>query len=127
MSDIVPGTMNEEMCRRCAEWAFARWRGWCSAGTEHWAEKPDLPAVPHLQSELCKRCGAHEGVDVEPIVYMNVHGPFNTGLPDYFRLVIQPEPRAEALRWGRPYKDAWVVERIPLDELEARMRNSRYR
>ncbi len=47
-----------------------------------------------------------------------MHGPFNTGLPDYFRLVILEEPSAEALRWGRPYIDAWVVDRIPLEELE---------
>ena len=128
-TDAVPVTPNEELCRRCAEWAFDRWRGWCSAGTEHWAEKPDLPAVPQLHADRCPRCGGSEGLSVARIVYRSVHGEFNTGLPDYYVLVVLKESPTEgdsAQRWGRPYRDAWVVDRIPLDELEERIRTSRY-
>ncbi len=119
-----------ELCRRCAEWAFARWRGWCAAGTAQWAEKPDLPAVPGLHSGRCPRCSGSDGVSIARIAYRNVHGEFNTGLPDYFVLVILEDSSAawaSAQRWGHPYNDAWVVDRIPFDELEERMRDSKYR
>ena len=69
-------------------------------------------------------------MSIARIAYRNVHGEFNTGLPDYFVLVILEDLSAEsasAQRWGHPYSDAWVVNRISLDELEEQMRSSKYR
>ena len=83
----------------------------------------------HLR-EAGETCSKHRVArlmrEANPIAYRNVHGPFNTGLPDYFCLVILSEATSEASRWGLPYRDVWVVDRIPLDELEERMKNSRY-
>ena len=119
--------MTPELCRTCAEWAFARWRGWCSMGTEDWTEKPNLPDVPSLDGGKCPRCGGADGLKLEDVSYQNVHGPYNTGLPDYFCLRMDPANLKWGAEWGKPYRDAWASERIPLDELEERMRGSRYR
>ncbi len=110
--------MTPDLCRTCAEWAFARWRGWCSAGTETWQQKPNLPDVPLLDGGVCPRCQGSIGVRPEEITYHNFHGPSNTGLPDYYFLDLDPANRTFGEKWGRPYLDAWVSERIPLDLLE---------
>jgi hypothetical protein len=114
------------LCRPCAEWAFACWRGWCSVGTEAWKEKPDLPAVPTMDDGRCSRCGGSDGLNLDQVFYRNVHGPHNTGLPDYFELVIMEHDEFNARRWGRPYSDAWITARVSLDDLESHMKRSRY-
>lgn len=117
-----------DLCKACAQWAFARWRGWCSAGTESWRDKPNLPDVPMLAGDRCPRCGGTEGLPTSTVYYSNVHGPYNTGLPDYFKLIIDSSATARSrARWGNPYCDSRVPARIPLDKLEEAMNKSKYR
>lgn len=114
--------MNDPLCKSCAEWAFARWRGWCSDGTQHWSEKPDLPEVPFLSAGRCPTCSGQTPLPLSSVVYENVHGPHNTGLPDFFRLVIQDEGSTKLRRFGHPFRDPWITRWIPLSELETEMR-----
>lgn len=120
--------MNAQLCLTCAEWAFSRWRGWCSFGTERWRDKPDLPDVPLLEGgKPCSRCAGTTTVRVEQVYYHNIHGEYNTGLPDYFVLEIHSSDTSDMRRWGSPFADPWIVDRIPVAELEAHMLTSRYR
>lgn len=121
---IDSATSNLKLCLACAEWAFARWKGWCSEGTEDWRDKPDLPRVPLLSQGPCSRCGGTAGLDRDQIYYSNRHGGGSTGLPEYFTLAIDEGggiPR-HTISFGKPYRDPWIRKRIPLAELEARMR-----
>ena len=116
--------MSVLLCRCCAEWAFARWRGWCSIGTERWKQKPDLPDVPHCDaSNPCDRCGGTSFLLLDDVYY---HSPHSTGLPDYFVLETLTSDPFNMRRWGRPYLDPWIIGRIPLDALEDHMRSSKY-
>ena len=104
----------------CARNAFRAWQGWCSMGTERWRgrerDKLPLPDLPQLQDGECPTCGSTESLAPERIYYKNVHGRFNTGLPDYFRLVIAEQPGPDLRRWGRPYSDDGIG-RIPWPEM----------
>lgn len=116
-SDVSQARTN--LCRHCAEWAFTRWKGWCSSGTESWRDKPNLPDVPSVDTGPCLRCGGIDKLNPRDVYYRNYHGPYNTGLPDYFELITQARDEFNMRRWGAPFIDAWVVKRIPLDQLEA--------
>ncbi len=119
--------MESILCKACAQWAFARWRGWCSTGTENWSEKPDLPDVPILEGSGCPRCGGTEGLPTSNVYYRNVHGPYNTGLPDYFQLIIDSSGTIGLGKWGKPYRNKRISARIPLNKLEEAMKFSKYR
>jgi hypothetical protein len=75
----------------------------------------------------CPRCGGSETVPVRQIYYCNFHGEHNTGLPNHFYLAIQDEDPHDMRRWGQPYGDPWITQRLPLDELEQHVARSRWR
>ena len=122
--------MNEtRYCERCAREAFRAWQGWCTSGTEGWNAKSRdrlrLPDLPQLQDARCPECGGSESLVAAQIFYENYHGPWNTGLPNYFVLRIADEARnAEPARrqWGRPYDDV-NVGRIPWPEMLRRIQD----
>jgi hypothetical protein len=58
-----------------------------------------------------RACAGTEVIKPEQIAYENYHSPTNTGLPDYFHLVISAVV-AES-RWGKPYRES-RIGRIPL-------------
>jgi hypothetical protein len=115
--------MKKILCKNCAEWAFARWKGWCSDGTQQWAKKPDLPDVPFVDDRKCSRCHGVNGIPIDNVYYFNVHGKYNTGLPDYFNLIIRENDPFNMRRFGSPYSDCWITKRIKLDDLETTHRN----
>lgn len=110
--------MVSHICRKCAESAFAIWKGWCSYGTERWSESQKrataIPDVPAIHESECPRCGSSEKLLASDVRYLNIHGPYNTGLPDYFILVIAPNTSE---KWGKPYQDS-NVPRIPIDMVQ---------
>ena len=79
-------------CRHCAEWAVGRWRGWYPTPRANASEA--LPQLPAMNGGKCERCGGQEPLALNHIIYQNYHGPYNTGMPDYFYLKICREPQS---------------------------------
>ena len=107
---------SEPFCLDCAKAAFRAWRGWCSFGTTNWSQQRKeglaLPDLPRLQEGRCPQCGSTGSLGPEQIFYVNVHGPWNTGLPDYFVLKTADGADLQIVgfhrKWGRPYADTGV-------------------
>ena len=78
-------------CRACAQSAFEAWRGW--------PHRDAVPLLPRLDAETCAICANAEAVYGDVIAWVNYHGPYNTGLPDYWYLAIDGDPS----HWGLPY------------------------
>ncbi len=119
-------------CHACAEEAFKIWKGWCSFGTNNWSErdleKTKLPDIPELVDGKCPRCGGEKRLADRKISYQNIHGPGNTGLPDYFVLYINgTSPRKGIIydkssdkfneKWGFPYRSS-RIKLVSLDDLK---------
>ena len=102
------------LCSKCAKVAFDRWRGWCADGLP---DPPPVPDVPRLVDGRCPVCQSTSGVEPGRVGYVNVHGEFSTGLPDFFVLkVLDSVAQVSNSRWGIPYKDL-KVGRVPLEDL----------
>ena len=110
------------LCLNCAILAFQVWKGWCAVGGLS-RYKP-LPDVPELVEGQCSVCQSSDGLLVDRIFYRNIHGPYNTGLPDYFVLEIAEPPLAAEhpfRRWGRPYQDKGIG-RVQMSQLAAHVK-----
>lgn len=91
-------------CRPCSQTILSKWKGW-----PHRDVVPLLPLVTVRQSNAsatnndyddCPVCGGtNDTVFNSMIKWLNVHGPYNTGLPDYWLLVISDNKS----KWGLPY------------------------
>jgi hypothetical protein len=105
------------LCRRCAEEAFRQWRGWCAHGLD---DPPPVPEVPRVVDGYCSRCRATVGIEPAQVGYVNVHGEFSTGLPDFFELrILESAEQVAESQWGIPYLDS-KVGRVPIEELPKR-------
>lgn len=73
-----------------------------------------VPAIPCLRDDVCPACGASDGLDPEYVMFCNVHGPYSSGLPDYFELRIV-EPGSDGFdfypKWGLPYAGVPMYQR----------------
>ena len=79
-------------CGICARPELKEWQGW--------PHKKAIPLLPRILGDTCEACGsAAERIASGRITWFNYHGEFNTGLPDYWLLVID----GERLKWGLPY------------------------
>lgn len=86
-------------CKECAIPLLGGWRGW--------PLRDPIPLLPLLGEEGCASCGAMEpGISSEDIQWLNYHGPYNTGLPDYWLLVSD-----QKTVWGRPYHSELACRR----------------
>jgi len=95
--------MPSMLCYVCAERAFFGYQGW----SEESGPRTPPPAVPRLVDGTCPTCGGHVGLDPRHVFWHNVHGPFSTGLPEYFELVIKvpgSEESRGSRKWGLPYR-----------------------
>lgn len=78
-------------CRECANQILKFWQGWPLL-------KP-VPLLPQVSSGKCEACGSQgDVVSNTAIQWLNYHGPYNTGLPDYWLLVTD-----QKTVWGLPY------------------------
>lgn len=78
-------------CRKCAESILGNWKGW--------PHKDPIPLLPLIGDHGCAECGSVGEVVLNTEIYwLNYHGPYNTGLPDYWLLVT-----GKQTVWGRPY------------------------
>jgi hypothetical protein len=55
--------------------------------------------LPGIIDGVCIECGGTQLLDSSKIVWINHHGEFSTGLPDYWLLIIQNQQN----KWGLPY------------------------
>ena len=79
-------------CESCAKNLLAEWRGW--------PHRDPIPLLPSIKAGVCETCGSRSApLENERITWFNYHGEFNTGLPDYWLLVIDGERK----KWGFPY------------------------
>lgn len=79
-------------CRPCSLPRIAEWRG-CPRGFGPCrANTPAVPDLPVLSGGTCPNCGGSDGVPMDHFVFQNVHGPDNTGLPDFFVIEMQAPP-----------------------------------
>ena len=92
-------------------------------GTKSWSGRQKrntlLPDLPAMKNGKCLVCGLSEELSAARIFYRNIHGPYNTGLPDYFVLAVEKEPVHDGgfgNKFGRPYRDDGIG-RIPLGKL----------
>lgn len=79
-------------CQDCSAPILAAWRGW--------PLKDPVPLLPRVVEGVCECCGRAGAalVDNTDIQWLNYHGPYNTGLPDYWLLVSN-----QKTDWGLPY------------------------
>ena len=78
-------------CLSCAASALGSWKGW--------PHKNAVPVLPALSVGSTCACGCISTVCSDAIHWLNCHGRYNTGLPDYWLLVVGSEPNT----WGTPY------------------------
>ena len=110
-----PFGANTSFCRDCANWAFARWRGWHP--TKRAAQSESLPDLPLMIGGRCEICGGSALLAPQHVFYCNYHGPYNTGLPNYFYLIINETevvPGIPAIRDLAPPYMLEGVARLPL-------------
>jgi uncharacterized protein len=89
------------LCHDCGERLSRAWKGW--------PERDPVPEIPLLLDGRCSECGGSRRLSPTCLRYQPYHGPHNTGLPDYFTLVIlgfspnDRERRHFLTRFGKPY------------------------
>ena len=79
-------------CKKCAFEKMASWQGW--------PLRDKVPYIPVCQTNFCPDCGGTERIESSKIGWVNIHGAYSTGLPDYWRLKIHNEGEKH---WGFPY------------------------
>ncbi len=85
-------------CRTCSEPLLNSWKGW--------PLKDRIPALPIIENDKCPTCGSTNLLFSSQIEWINVHGEGNTGLPDYWKLLITNRiGNFDQLpaHWGFPY------------------------
>lgn len=86
-------------CKGCAIQLLKQWQGWP-------LRKP-VPLLPQVIDGECESCGSQsEVISNTEIQWLNYHGPYNTGLPDYWLLVTD-----QKTVWGLPYHSESVCHR----------------
>ncbi len=86
-------------CNECAIHILRQWRGWP-------LRKP-VPLLPQVRDGKCEACGSQgKVVSSTDIQWLNYHGPYNTGLPDYWLLVTD-----QTTVWGLPYHSETLCHR----------------
>ena len=86
------------LCYPCGRARIDGWRGW--------PRKNPVPEIPSLLDNRCPVCGGSAPLDPSTVMFVNIHGPYSTGLPDYFELrIFEPGDDGFAFypKWGLPY------------------------
>jgi hypothetical protein len=86
-------------CRRCTLAAVEKWKGW--------PIRDAVPLVPMLKDSACPACGGCDEIASTDIGWLNIHGPYSSGLPDYWVLLLADPARGFLKKlpskWGLPY------------------------
>ena len=85
-------------CHSCAIEVLNQWRGW--------PIKNKIPIPPIMEGIVCPVCNGAANLISTCVAWLNIHGPYNTGLPDYWVLSIGEEKefvKEFPSKWGLPY------------------------
>ena len=86
-------------CRSCTLSAIEKWKGW--------PIRDAVPVLPILKDSKCPMCGGSDEIISTRISWLNIHGPYNTGLPDYWVLKVSDTKwgfeKNFPSKWGLPY------------------------
>ncbi len=86
-------------CKKCSISLLERWQGW--------PLRDSVPCLPQVIDKICTSCGDQgEVINSSDIQWLNYHGPYNSGLPDYWLLVTD-----QKTIWGLPYFSEGACER----------------
>ena len=78
-------------CGSCSPRLLGSWKGW--------PLRDPIPELPRFERGCCSSCGGSGTPLVSAdIQWLNYHGQYNTGLPDYWLLVTD-----QVTVWGSPY------------------------
>jgi ribosomal protein S27AE len=91
-------------CTACSLPILRDWKGW--------PHRDVVPILPLVEDKKCSSCGQAETyptLNNSSIAWVNVHGPSNTGLPDFWRLECI-EGASRFSKWGQPY---FAIEPCP--------------
>lgn len=78
-------------CAKCSPLLLDEWKGW--------PLRDSIPLLPRSIDGRCEACGDSAILEPNNIAWLNCHGPGNTGLPDYWALIISTRSN----KWGHPY------------------------
>jgi len=95
-------------CAKCSLPLLRQWKGWPHG------RRGVIPLLPALIGRACPTCAGSEALRSEDIAWLNYHGEFNAGLPDYWLLIIAgssndwvPDDSQAGMavpnKWGIPY------------------------
>ncbi len=78
-------------CPVCTLLILDSWKGW--------PNKDVIPYLPQVEDGRCAHCSAvsFNSISSRSLTWKNVHGPYNTGLPDYWIIGVGES------KWGLPY------------------------
>ena len=86
-------------CRNCTFLAVDKWKGW--------PIRDAVPVLPMLKGSKCPICGGSDEIVSTSIGWLNIHGLYSTGLPDYWVLTVAEESlgfvKKFPSKWGLPY------------------------
>ena len=105
-TDLKDRIADISFCARCAAAPLAAWRGW--------PLRDALPIPPVMEHDACPVCHGHEALHSTSIAWLNIHEEGNTGLPDYWILVVGNRTefvRDFPSRWGLPYFESFQCPR----------------
>lgn len=84
-------------CFSCSKNELAEillWRGW--------PLRTRLPYIKLFEDSACPKCLSEKMInDASHFVWLNIHEPYNTGLPDYWKIQIESDGITQ--KWGTPY------------------------
>jgi ribosomal protein S14 len=83
-----------QYCAKCSPAILGEWKGW--------PHRDCVPHLPRIISGSCEVCGSvgSDYISNTDIAWLNHHGPYSTGLPEYWLLVIS---EGWLSKWGSPY------------------------
>lgn len=88
-----------DYCKECSVRILSQWQGW--------PLKKPVPLLPHIEDGVCLACGNRGDILANTdIQWLNYHGPYNTGLPDYWLLVTDRKTF-----WGLPFHSETTCHR----------------
>ena len=85
------GSSEIQYCFNCAQRIFKGWKGW--------PHRDPIPLLPLLEGGKCQGCGSTLKLSSQKINWASYHGEYNTGLPDYWYLLVKESNN----KFGLPY------------------------